>query len=278
MLNNCSPRAKRTLLSIAFILLSLPPQSAFPDTCNTLTFTGNAEYPPILWRDRDNPDRLTGVAAEILEKALKTANISVVTQDSGPWSRAQQNARKGEVDGIAGAFFTEERTAYLDYIFPPFMNIPNVLFVRADSTLDFTNREQLKTLRGVTLINNSFGQRFDTYASNHLKISTVHSVTLAFKMLLVGRSDYLIYELQPGLAYSDALGISKDIKHLAQKVNSEDLHYALSKKSPCNTAELRAQLEHYLHTEVTPAHIEKLTTKYRKLWQEQASRPTNSSN
>ncbi|MCL6416370.1 transporter substrate-binding domain-containing protein [Aestuariirhabdus sp. Z084] len=246
-------------------------------SCNSLTFSGNSEYPPILWRDPDNPDKLTGVVVEVLEMALSPININLNAQYVGPWSRAQKKAQKGEIDGLAGAFFTIQRTSYLDYIEPALMQIPSVVFVREGSRAQdhtrgsLTHWDQLKPLRGVTLINNSFGQEFDTYAKQELNIHTVRSVTLAFNTLLAGRSDYLVYELQPGLAYSDAMGITAKVRHLYPHVNSEALHITMAKRSPCNTTEIKEHIATFLNNHMDPETIDRITLKYRHKWQEQVN-------
>lgn len=35
--------------------------------CQKILVTGNAEYPPLTWQDKQHPDKLTGFAVELLE-------------------------------------------------------------------------------------------------------------------------------------------------------------------------------------------------------------------
>ncbi|WP_232802567.1 hypothetical protein [Motilimonas sp. E26] len=77
--------------------------------CRSLLVTGNAEYPPILWRDFDNPGKLTGVAVELLELALMGTGIAVDARDRGGWARAQQDARRGEIRGF---YYAPARAVY----------------------------------------------------------------------------------------------------------------------------------------------------------------------
>lgn len=68
------------------------------DSCKVITVTGNAEYPPLSWRDKRDPTRITGFAIELLEIALKDLGIKVESRYVGPWARAQANVRGGLVD------------------------------------------------------------------------------------------------------------------------------------------------------------------------------------
>ncbi|RRJ85096.1 amino acid ABC transporter substrate-binding protein [Aestuariirhabdus litorea] len=251
---------------------------ASDDACHTLHFSGNAEYPPILWQDPNNPGKLMGVAVEVLRRALEPLQVKLDARYEGPWSRAQKKAREGEIDGLAGAFYTDPRTHYLDYIEPALLKIPSVIFIPWDSPMlektggSLTHWDQLKSWRGVTLINNSFGQEFDQYAARELDIQTVRSVTLAFKTLLAGRSDYLIYELQPGLSYSDAMGIGSQVRFLAPEINSEPLYYTLAKGSACNSAEVKQQISQFLRSGISAQEIEEITSRYRQQWRQQVKR------
>ncbi|WP_426417354.1 substrate-binding periplasmic protein [Aestuariirhabdus sp. LZHN29] len=268
-------------LSAMLALLCLSLQSSLglaSANCSTLTFSGNAEYPPMLWQDPSDPGRLMGTAVEVLQMALEPIHVKLDARYEGPWSRAQSKAQQGDIDGLAGAFYTRQRTRYLDYIEPPLTTIPSVIFVPWNSKMlketggRLDQWDQLKTLRGVTLINNSFGQEFDSYANRELDIQSVRSITLAFKTLLAGRSDYLIYELQPGLAYSDAMGLTGQVRFLAPEINSERLYYTMAKASPCNSVAVKQQIAHFLSTAIDAQKIEEISLKYRRLWQQQVKR------
>ncbi|MCE2573286.1 transporter substrate-binding domain-containing protein [Motilimonas eburnea] len=207
--------------------------------CRNLVVTGNAEYPPILWRDAENPGKLTGVAVELLELALMDSGISIDARDRGNWARAQQDARRGEIDMLAGAFITEERQTYMDYIQPQFTDVPSVVWVAKGKEFDYQHWQDLKGKRGGTLINNSFGQDFDQYAKQNLEIRNSATAERSFTMLLAGRFDYALYELYQGLTILESSGLKSNITHLSKPVSVEGLYFTLSKKSGCNTPALR---------------------------------------
>lgn len=211
-------------------------------TCSTLAVSGNPEYPPVLWVRGDGSGALAGVAVELLEDALKGRPERAQVRYVGAWSRVQQEAREGRLDMIAGAFITDERQTWMDYIQPAFLVMPNVVFVRKDAPFTMNSWDDLRGKHGDTLINNSFGQAFDAYAREHLEIEGVASIEQAFARLLLGRTDYVLYEQYQGYALAEAGGFADRITHLASPISSEGLYFTLSKKSPCNTPQLRAHL------------------------------------
>ena len=243
------------------------------DFCSELNVTGNPEYPPLLWQDRKNPARLIGAAVELLQTAVDDQNIKVISEFVGPWSRAQAEARIGRIDMLTGAFITEERQTWMDYIKPPMMDMPNVIFVKHNKAFDLNSWDDLKGRVGDTLINNSFGQEFDAYAKKNLIIEEVRSIEFAFERLMLGRTDYVIYELYQGIAIAEAMGSSGDIVALEKPLSSEGLYFTLSKASKCNNARFKAYLDKRIAELVESGLPQQLVTKYTQIWKEQSKLP-----
>ncbi|MDO6527320.1 transporter substrate-binding domain-containing protein [Motilimonas sp. 1_MG-2023] len=234
--------------------------------CRSLLVTGNAEYPPILWRDFDNPGKLTGVAVELLELALMGTGIAVDARDRGGWARAQQDARRGEIDMLAGAFITHQREQYMDYIKPQFTDVPSVVWVAKGKEFKYQEWQDLKGKRGGTLINNSFGQAFDQYAKQNLEIRNSASAERSFTMLIAGRFDYALYELYQGLTILESSGFKSHVVHLKTPISVEGLYFTVSKKSGCNTPELRAYLNKRVAQLTEFKTFEPLFEKYLAEW------------
>lgn len=237
-----------------------------------LTVSGNAEYPPLTWQDKKDPTRMTGFAIELLELALKDLEIQVEGRYVGPWARAQANVRTGQVDMLAGAYMTEERKTYMDYILPPFIMDPTVIFVKKGDTLKFDSWEDLIGLRGGAPIGNSFGEKFDQYEKAYLTIERVPRIGQAFDKLLTGRNRYVIYGLYPGLAEAELSGRRELLSHLPNSVISEGLYFTISRKSACNTPQFREHLARKVREFVSRKVPEQLMEKYLRLWKEQAGR------
>lgn len=223
--------------------LSAPAMAEGSGQCDRLVATGNPEYPPYLWRQPGNARALVGANQIILEAVSQRLGIPIEVVYTGPWSRAQEEVRSGRVDLIAGAFYTEPRTTFMEYIQPAFLTTRSVVWKRTFVDFSYSQWPDLKNYDGATVINNSFGQAFDSYARENLPIETVASLEQAFRMLAQGRIDYVLYEEFPGQAYSDRMNLSYVIENVEPPISEEELFLTVSRRSPCNTPELKAQLE-----------------------------------
>jgi len=167
--------------------------------------------------------------------------IKIDTIYSGPWGRVQKEASSGQIDMIAGAFHTAERVKYMDYLYPAFQMTRPSIWLNSGSNKLYTEWSDLKSEVGISVINNSFGQVFDTYAKQHLNIGQVASVEQALKMLASNRIDYFVYEENSAKAYANKLGILH-LKISPIEIERAGLFLTLSKKSACNTPALREKM------------------------------------
>lgn len=211
------------------------------DICSKLTATGNSEYPPYLWRSGEGVS-LLGANSIIMDEIAKRLNIEIDLQDVGSWARAQKMLKTGQIDMIAGAFYTVPRIQYMDYVYPAFLDTNSVVWRRTGSSLSYSDRPDLKDKTVTTVINNSFGQSFDEYAKKELELNQVASLEQGFKMLVKDRTDFVLYEKNPGLAYANEWGLANQIEVTGSPISSEGLYLTVSHKSQCNTGALRGQL------------------------------------
>lgn len=219
----------------------VPLQSAFAQGCQKLVATGNPEYSPYLWQDPEDENKLVGANADLMQLLAKEIGIPIEVKYLGPWSRVQELARAGSVDLIAGAFFTNARLDYMDYFHPAFRGTRTVIWTNPANTFKYRTWSDLRNRKGLTVVNNSFGEDFDAYAKKSLSIDKVATLEQALRMLTLSRTDYLIYEEDPGLALAAKLNIT-GLKMAPVAVSTEDLFLTLSHKSPCNTSELRGRI------------------------------------
>lgn len=240
--------------TLLLVTLAAPLASLAAGKCEQLVATGNPEYPPYLWRDPVHPERLIGANADLLEQVGKSIGVNIRVLYTGSWARAQEEARLGRVDLLAGAFLTPERLESMDYIHPAFLTTQSVVWVRKDAQFPYASRDDLKGLKGGTLVNNSFGQDFDAFAEQQLTLEEVPSLTQAFQKLMLKRSDYVLYEHYPGLAVADTLGLADDLQPLEPSVSSEGLYLTLAHNSACNDPWLRGQLAKKM-TELSAAGV-----------------------
>ncbi|MGH8351933.1 MAG: substrate-binding periplasmic protein [Pseudomonas sp.] len=246
--------------------------------CERLVATGNPEYPPYLWRDPQNPQQLIGANADLLKQIAKDLGLKVDVIYSGPWSRAQDEVRSGRVDLLVGAFLTVRRLESMDYIHPAFFATPSVVWVRKGQGFPYGGWNDLRGRTGGTLAKNSFGQPFDTFAKANLTLEEVPSLTQALQKLLLGRTDYVLYERYPAVAVADSLGMLSDIEALEPPFSSEGLYLTLSHNSACNEPWLRGQLAKKM-TELAAAGLpETLLQRNLELWKTQQLQPASAPN
>ncbi|MBU2713884.1 substrate-binding periplasmic protein [Zooshikella harenae] len=233
-------------------------------SCDRLVVAGNAEYPPITWTDSKSQE-MTGVAVEILQRAFKGVTVPMTTLPL-PWARAQKVVKTGAADILAGPYINEERIEYMDYVFPAFMQDPVAIFIRKSSMFKYQKWSDLVSLRGATLIGNSFGEEFDAYAADHLKIEQSHGLLNVINKLNKKRVDYMIYGLYPTLAALASTDLKDQIIPLKPYVTSEGMYIAISKKSPCRKYYqlLSQKLNEFKAINLTKQLIEK----YKKKWEE----------
>jgi polar amino acid transport system substrate-binding protein len=261
-----------TLLALCLLAtMAVSARAQEGDPCKVVIVSGNAEYPPLTWRDKQHPDRITGFAIELLALAFKDLGITVEARYVGPWARAQDMVRQGEVDMLAGAYITEERKTYMDYITPPFIMDPTVVFVKKGDKLRFNTWDDLIGLKGGTPIGNSYGEKFDAFEKEHLDIERVPKLSQAFDKLEAGRNRYVIYGLYPALAEAEVTGRRGRITYLTNSVISEGLYFTFGQKSPCNTPRIKAHLESKVREFTRKKLPEQLMEKYLKLWKEQSN-------
>ena len=242
--------------------------SAEQDACRFFTASGNAEYPPYLWRQPQNPEVLTGAISAFLQKVSKSLDVKIDLQYSGPWGRTQEEVAAGRIDFIAGAFYTDARSERMDYLRPSFQLTRTVVWVNNEKPFEYNRWEDLIGRQGVTVIHNSFGQEFDNFARENLTVHQVGSLEQGLKMLNGQRVDYVLYEENPARAYAARNGY-RNIHPLPQEISSEPLYLTLSKKSACNTPAFRARLQQVLGQAQAENWMQPLLQQAQYLWAEQ---------
>lgn len=260
---------------IAFLLMFLGvvsnAQAADCGACKTLLVSGNAEYPPLTWQDKKNPEKLTGFAIELLERAFADTGIRVKGVYAGPWKRAQKAMQQGQIDVLGGAYITKKRERYMDYVFPPFVMDPTVIFVRKGDPFKFDHWEDLIGLTGGTPTGNSYGEVFDRFEQKHLNIQRVTKIAQAFRKLISRRNDYVVYGLYPGLAKLEILDFGHEIEYLPKSIIEEGLYFTFSKQSACNCKTIKAHLSRKVQAFKSQQLPDELIRKYLIIWKEQSN-------
>lgn len=234
--------------------------------CTHLIASGNPDYPPYLWIAEDGHG-LEGAAAHFIKRVGELSGVEIKVVHSGSWGRVQQHMRDGTIDMIAGAFLNLPRLDYMDYFYPPFQGTRTVIWTRDNLNLNYQQWSDLVGIEGLTVINNSFGQKFDTYARDNLTIHEVPSLEQGLKMLALNRGEYLIYEEFPGKAYAARENI-KNIRSYTVPVSTENLYLTMSHQSACNTGDLRGRIAQAVFKLVSDGVMDELLEASTKQWGE----------
>lgn len=209
--------------------------------CARLVASGNPEYPPYLWRDAPDSAALVGANAELMRWLSREIGVPIDVRSVGTWARVQEEARQGRIDLIAGAFLTVPRLDYMDYVHPAFAQVRSVVWVRQANPIGYQRWPDLQGKNGLAVNGSSFGEEFDRFAKQSLRLVTVPTLEQALRMVERGRADFAISEEAP----AQALIARRDIPGLAAEegaVSHEGLFLTVPHRSECNTPELRAKL------------------------------------
>ncbi|SCK23366.1 ABC transporter substrate-binding protein [Vogesella sp. LIG4] len=262
------PYHLHALLAVAGLLACQQAIASVP--CARLVASGNPEYPPYLWVDPNDDKRLIGAAADMMQMLSREVGIPISINYGGPWARVQKSVRDGRIDLIAGAFFTQPRRQYMSYIQTPLTITRTAIWMRDSKPFNYTRWLDLVGYRGVTVVNNSFGEEFDRFAEHSLNIETVGSVENALRMLSMGRADYLIYEDAPAQAYANRLGL-QNLKTASGTITREPLYLTLGHQSSCFSDELYQRLNKAMKKLVDSKVMEQLIEKNQQRWREEGN-------
>ena len=231
--------------------------------------SGHPEYPPFMWKEGK---KIIGVAPELVSIIFRELDVNVDSKYVGNWDEVQKNAELGKIDIIVGIFKTDERSKYL--LFPDlhYFSEPIAVFVKKGKSFPFKTWADLNQKTGTTNIGESFGQKFDSFAKENLKIQYVNKIVDNYTLLVEDKVDYMIYGLYPGLVEATKAGFKEKIESLPKYVGFTVAYQGFSKKS-----EFIKHLPFFSNKVKElkkDGTIERLISKYMKYWEESMNSKT----
>ncbi len=190
--------------------------------------TGHPNWPPFSWQEGD---RIAGIGPDLAAIIFKDLGLAIESASSGNWKRAQAQAAVGEVDVLVAAYRTAERERSLAYPATPYMADVNVVWVRRGKEFPFRQWEDLIGKHGTAMLGESYGQAFDAFIRDRLQMEWVSTPTQNLSKLAMGRVDYYPFSLHGGKIQVSQLGFSDRITHLPQAISTENVYFAVSRKS-----------------------------------------------
>ncbi|WP_428561552.1 MAG: substrate-binding periplasmic protein [Solidesulfovibrio sp. DCME] len=199
------------------------------NTCQAIVYSTNPHYPPYDWAVSDAA--FDGASIELLTRVVPegvTLKPLVL-----PWKRALYLAGQGEIDLLVSLRITPEREQYLDFTNHRAFPNPIVAFVRKDRAFPYHGWDDLRGRLGGVSLGDTFGGGFDEYLRANLRVEQAPSMEENFRKLAAGRIDYCVTSLYVGQAYLARHPLAQAIVALEPPISNQDIHFAMSKRSPC---------------------------------------------
>jgi polar amino acid transport system substrate-binding protein len=154
-------------LRFAWSLLGLalmPTLSVAAGKCERLVVTGSPDAPPYLWQDPQNPKRLIGASADLLQQVAGELGLKVELLYAGKRAQALEEVRSGRMDMLADAPLTVSELETLDYIHPALLENDYLVWTRKDSTLVYNEAQDLHGHPGALSEKARMTPAFSTFA------------------------------------------------------------------------------------------------------------------
>ncbi len=227
----------------------------------TYVISGNPKAPPVVW---EQYKKLTGVGPDLAKSILTDLGIDYEIRVTGDWQQVQNKCKAGEVDMILSAYKNDERATYMDYSMP-YMPQPTVIIVAKGREFPFGRWESLIGKRGVSNIGESYGQEFDTFIKEKLKVQFI-AFERALELLSRGEADYLIVDLYTALIYARLLQGEDAITILDPPVTTQAFHMTISKNS--DLGRQMPAINKKLYALVADGTVEKLFYEHFEAWKQ----------
>ncbi len=193
-----------------------------------LVISGHPEWPPIMYKQ---DDQINGVWVEIVKKIFAELWVNTISKYEGTWDQVQEKAKNWSIDVLVAAYKTAERETYMDYSIPYTID-PIVLVVKKWASLSYSGWTDLLDKKLVVTKWDSYGQDFDNFIKEKLKVTEVSTPKEAFDLLENGEADYFIYALYSADNYLYTNKVAEKFDIIPKYVSSENFYVTISKKSP----------------------------------------------
>lgn len=245
-------RLRRAGFCMVAALLPLAAQGA--GKCERLVASGSPDAPPYLWRDPQDPERLIGVNAELLQQVATQIGVKVDILYAGKRSQALEEVRSGRMDLLVDAPLNVSELESLDYVHPALVPNDYLVWTLRSTPLTYRSLADLHGHAGAISAKARPTQAFATLAAEHLKLVSTDNLIQAFDKLVLGQVEYVIAGRYSGAAMAQAQGLGDRLQSSGLPVDRPGLYLALSHDSACNDPWLRGQLAKKM-TELTASGI-----------------------
>lgn len=213
------------LFQVIIILTFTVPIHAQTEVINV---SGGPTWKPIFFMDSANNP--TGVAVDLMKAFGKTKNIKIKFHQI-PRGRAFIEVEKGNIDMMAGIYWTNERAKKFVYSVPFAFDEIKVFVLRGNEFPLNSLKDLQGRIGGRPSVGSTLGDDFDAYASKHLTIerSTRHQQLV--DKLLRSHNDYIVLAHWDGLSTFSKQGVLENIVSLPYSVATNSIYMMVAKQS-----------------------------------------------
>ena len=223
------------LLTVATILFAVSSggSTAYAAECKELRLNGTNGWFPIIMRTDDGSTvegLLPGVAADV----TKRMNTPLKIEPEVPWKRLFAQLDRGDLDVVAGVYWTQERAD--KYIFSDPVLVDEVaIFVPKGKEFPLSSLDDLKGKVGARPFGGSYGQKFDEFAKANLDLREikVRGENELIRLAADGKIDFAILGRYDGIKSAQEAGVADKVVDLEWPIASNDVYFLFSKESPC---------------------------------------------
>jgi polar amino acid transport system substrate-binding protein len=198
--------------------------------CTKLRASGAVGWEPVTYLDDRRVAR--GLGVDILQEFAARSGIDLEVNLDIPWNRAMLMLANGEIDVMAGAYFTQQRDRQFFYSLP-FASDDIVVFQNTDHVFEVNDVGDLVNRRGARPQGGSYGDYLDQYAKDHLDIIFSPTGNRILDLLINQRVDYVMLGRYDGLANIANDNISDQIHMVEPPLVANPVMFMFSRKSPC---------------------------------------------
>ena len=215
--------------SLAF-LFAAPAWAEPPSQCRRLIVTAHPSYKPLHWYDGKE---MRGASIDLARRVFDEMRVAYEIRYVGPWPRVLKLAEIGKVDVVMSLKDTLDRREYMAFTSTPSFGNPMAVFVRQDRVFSFTRWEDLVGKHGGVNSGDHYGEGFDEFLQDRLQVEATTEMAANFRKLAIGRIDYYVTGLYPGLSYLADNPGKVPMQALPRPINLGVVHVGFARKSPC---------------------------------------------
>lgn len=242
-------------LRYLFVLIILLPFSVAAKDATHFVFA-SAQFLGITTERNGKPH---GLAIALLDKMSKEFDFTYEVQYL-PWKRALQMAEKNKVDGVIGAYYSDERAGFLIYGNEPIYQDEFVLMSLKSSSFEWSgNLQQLHGKSFSLLRSASYGDWYDEI-KNELDIAVVSTSMQQFELLKVERVDLIVNNQRTSPVNIRKLNLENKIRFHKPALTVREGYFTASKQS--NLVPYLAKFDKYMALLSASGEMEQLRNQF----------------